>query len=309
MGALVRHPRIAKRYLAIEGRRALAANGRHLAARVGPSGRSECGVSQLMRPKRRCHMASGKGAIDDPPAAFGVIRAKKVIAARRSRCRPGGPGEAPATFPAVTQPKRSRNSTTARWTTATTRSVHQSRRRRRVHRQMAEEDACRRRASPEAAAADRQGPMRQRTAPIRPTAAPIAVSRRRPPRRRGRRRHQTGRLSSTRSGTPTARATGRTGAPCARSSRGSRRRRPQAIDGAHRGPTSAGASRHGTASSPSPAARRRHRHRRGSRGTRGGEGRVGARRSGVSRQPAPAARLVGTPAARRLRLGRGAREP
>ena len=40
VGALVRHPRLAKRYLAVEGHRALAANGAVLPSRVEFDGRS-----------------------------------------------------------------------------------------------------------------------------------------------------------------------------------------------------------------------------------------------------------------------------
>ena len=80
MAALVRRPRIANRYLAIEGRRALAANGRILPRVLAHLVESEW-ASRTDAPEASLSLASGKGAIDDPPTAFGVIRAKKVIAA------------------------------------------------------------------------------------------------------------------------------------------------------------------------------------------------------------------------------------
>ena len=72
--------RLAKRYLAVEGHRALAGNGDLLPSLLyrladpGVAARTDSPASSLS-------IASGKDAVDDPPAAFGVIRAKKVIAA------------------------------------------------------------------------------------------------------------------------------------------------------------------------------------------------------------------------------------
>ena len=80
VGALVRHPRLARRYLAVEGHRALAAIGdllpRMLNSLVDPemASRSDSPASSLS-------IASGKDVLGDPPAQFGVIRAKKVVAA------------------------------------------------------------------------------------------------------------------------------------------------------------------------------------------------------------------------------------
>jgi Mg-chelatase subunit ChlD len=79
MRPLARHFRLTKRYLAVEGHRALAANagmlprslataGPHIAKRSTSSGHS-------------LSLASGKEAIDDPPPEFGVIRATKVLTA------------------------------------------------------------------------------------------------------------------------------------------------------------------------------------------------------------------------------------
>ena len=79
MGSLVRRSRIANRYLSIEGRRALAANAgllpRALTHLFDPGS-----ASHTDAPLTSLSMASGNGAVDDPPACFGVIRAKKVLA-------------------------------------------------------------------------------------------------------------------------------------------------------------------------------------------------------------------------------------
>jgi hypothetical protein len=79
MGSLVRRPRIANRYLSIEGRRALAANAgllpRALAHLLDPGS-----ALRTDAPQTSLSLASGKGAIDDAPTCFGVIRAKKVLA-------------------------------------------------------------------------------------------------------------------------------------------------------------------------------------------------------------------------------------
>jgi nitric oxide reductase NorD protein len=80
VGSLVRHPRIARRYLAVEGHRALVAN-----ADLLPGVLLSLADPQLAHrsdsPASSLSIASGKDALDDPPAVFGVIRAKKVIAA------------------------------------------------------------------------------------------------------------------------------------------------------------------------------------------------------------------------------------
>ncbi len=80
VGPMVRHPRLARRYLAIEGHRALVANGDLLPGVLGSladremARRSDSAASSLS-------IASGKEALDDAPVGFGVIRAKKVLAA------------------------------------------------------------------------------------------------------------------------------------------------------------------------------------------------------------------------------------
>ena len=80
MARLVRHPRAARRYLAVEGHRALLANcdllPGVLAALGDPdvAGRSDSPAASLS-------LASRKEVLDEAPAVFGVVRAKKVIAA------------------------------------------------------------------------------------------------------------------------------------------------------------------------------------------------------------------------------------
>jgi len=77
---LVRHPRLARRYLAVEGHRALIANAELLPgvlASVGDRGIA----SRSDSPAASLRFAAGRAAIDDPAPAFGVIRAAKVAAA------------------------------------------------------------------------------------------------------------------------------------------------------------------------------------------------------------------------------------
>jgi nitric oxide reductase NorD protein len=80
VGALVRHPRLARRYLAVEGHRALAAIGDLLPGVLNSLADPEM-ASRSDSPASSLSIASGKDALDDPPAEFGVIRAKKVVAA------------------------------------------------------------------------------------------------------------------------------------------------------------------------------------------------------------------------------------
>jgi nitric oxide reductase NorD protein len=80
VGALVRHPRVARRYLAIEGHRALAAIGDLLPGVLNSLSDPEM-ASRSDSPASSLSIASGKDALDDPPAEFGVIRAKRVVAA------------------------------------------------------------------------------------------------------------------------------------------------------------------------------------------------------------------------------------
>ncbi|WP_145013517.1 nitric oxide reductase activation protein NorD [Mycobacterium marseillense] len=76
---LVRHPRLARRYLAIEGHRALVSNADLLPGVLASvvdrdiAGRSDSPAASL-------GLASSRGTIADPPPEFGVIRAAKVVA-------------------------------------------------------------------------------------------------------------------------------------------------------------------------------------------------------------------------------------
>jgi hypothetical protein len=97
VSSLLRHPRTAKRYLAVEGHRALAANSALLPAillaLVDPemSARTDSPASSLK-------IASRRGDLPGPPAAFGVIRAKKLIAANGRNARAAeseSPGHVP----------------------------------------------------------------------------------------------------------------------------------------------------------------------------------------------------------------------
>lgn len=80
IGALVRHRRLAERYLAVEGHRALLANHALLPNSLGAlvdrsiAERSDSAASSLA-------IARGRDALSAPPAGFGVIQAKKVLAA------------------------------------------------------------------------------------------------------------------------------------------------------------------------------------------------------------------------------------
>lgn len=80
ISVLVRHRRLANRYLAIEGHRALLANGALLPnSLVGVADRSVGERSDS--PASSLELARRRDALADPPAAFGAIRAKKVLAA------------------------------------------------------------------------------------------------------------------------------------------------------------------------------------------------------------------------------------
>ncbi|ODQ92304.1 nitric oxide reductase activation protein NorD [Mycolicibacterium flavescens] len=75
-----RRPALARRYLAVEGHRALAVNEELLPARV----RSLIDLDITARvgtPAESLAMASGRDRPADPPASFGVIRARQLLAA------------------------------------------------------------------------------------------------------------------------------------------------------------------------------------------------------------------------------------
>ncbi len=80
MRCLHRHPRLAGRYLAIEGHRALVANSDVLPAFLASLGNHDI-ASRSDSPADSLRLAEGRSGIDDPAPEFGVIRAAKVLAA------------------------------------------------------------------------------------------------------------------------------------------------------------------------------------------------------------------------------------
>lgn len=97
MRALARHPRLARRYLAVEGHRALVANGRLLPGVLATLGhRATAGGSDS--PAASLRIAKGRAVIDDPAPEFGVIRAAKVLAAH-TRAAAQADGESPGHVP------------------------------------------------------------------------------------------------------------------------------------------------------------------------------------------------------------------
>jgi len=94
---LARHSRLARRYLAIEGHRALVANADVLPRVLASVGDPDV-ASRSNSPAGSLSLASGRAAIDDPPPEFGVIRANKVLAASSRAARQTGqekPGHVP----------------------------------------------------------------------------------------------------------------------------------------------------------------------------------------------------------------------
>jgi nitric oxide reductase NorD protein len=80
MRALVRHPRTARRYLAVEGHRALLSNADLLPSSLASIGDREI-AGRSDSPAASLAIATGRAPVDEAPAAFGVIRAGKVVAA------------------------------------------------------------------------------------------------------------------------------------------------------------------------------------------------------------------------------------
>ncbi|WP_370499122.1 nitric oxide reductase activation protein NorD [Mycobacterium sp. pR1184] len=79
--SLLHHPRLAKRYLAVESHRALVAN-----EQVLPTVLSSLGNRDIARrsdsPAASLALAAGRAPVAEPQPAFGVIRAAKLMAAR-----------------------------------------------------------------------------------------------------------------------------------------------------------------------------------------------------------------------------------
>lgn len=78
--ALVRHPTWARRYLAIEGHRALVANAHLLPGRLAALGNPDVAIRSAS-PADSLRIARGREPIDDPAPQFGVLRAARVLAA------------------------------------------------------------------------------------------------------------------------------------------------------------------------------------------------------------------------------------
>ncbi|WP_445163926.1 nitric oxide reductase activation protein NorD [Mycobacterium sp. Dal123C01] len=79
VGPLVRHPRLAKRYLAVEAHRALVANAHVLPTVLASLGNRDI-AGRSDSPAASLAIAAGRTALDDPAPEFGVIRAAKVMA-------------------------------------------------------------------------------------------------------------------------------------------------------------------------------------------------------------------------------------
>jgi hypothetical protein len=76
---LLRHPRLARRYLAVEGHRALVTNSDLLPGILVALGNPDI-ASRSDSPAASLRIAEGRAAVDDPAPEFGVIRAAKVLA-------------------------------------------------------------------------------------------------------------------------------------------------------------------------------------------------------------------------------------
>ncbi len=84
---LVRHPRVARRYLGLEAHRALLANSGVLPGSLASMGdRDIAGRSDS--PAASLRIAEERAAIDDPAPEFGVIRAAKILALSSRAARP-----------------------------------------------------------------------------------------------------------------------------------------------------------------------------------------------------------------------------
>jgi nitric oxide reductase NorD protein len=94
---LARHSRLAKRYLAIEGHRALVANAGVLPRVLGSLGNAEI-ARRSSSPVESLSLASGREAVDDPAPEFGVIRAGKLLAAAARATKQADQGQ-PAHVP------------------------------------------------------------------------------------------------------------------------------------------------------------------------------------------------------------------
>ena len=142
VGALVRHRKLAKRYLTVEGHRALAANAPLLPNVLVSLGDRDIG-GRSDSPHESLAIAASRQALEDPAPEFGVIRAAKVIAACARMAKQdeeAKPGHVPRRNGATgTRGARRRRDGRLR----RPRLVHQPGWRGRIHRQVVEEDAVR----------------------------------------------------------------------------------------------------------------------------------------------------------------------
>ncbi|GAB4615012.1 nitric oxide reductase activation protein NorD [Mycobacterium avium] len=100
VGRLLRHRKLAQRYLTVEGHRALVANAPVLPRVLASLGdRGVAGRSDS--PRASLALAAAQVALPDPEPEFGVIRAGKVLAACGRAARPDQPDDkaAPAHVP------------------------------------------------------------------------------------------------------------------------------------------------------------------------------------------------------------------
>jgi nitric oxide reductase NorD protein len=94
---LTRHPRLARRYLAVEAHRALVSNADVLPRMLAAVADRDI-ASRSDSPAASLNIASGKSAIQDPPPEFGIIRATKILAAcaqAAPQADPDKPGHIP----------------------------------------------------------------------------------------------------------------------------------------------------------------------------------------------------------------------
>jgi nitric oxide reductase NorD protein len=91
---LARHSRLAKRYLAIEGNRALVANADILPRVLGSLASTEI-ARRSNSPAESLSLASGKAVFAHPPAEFGVVRAGKLLAVSGRAAKQAEPEHVP----------------------------------------------------------------------------------------------------------------------------------------------------------------------------------------------------------------------
>lgn len=83
---LGRRPRLARRYLAVEGHRALVSNADVLPSVLATVADPDI-AARADSPAASLSLACGSSAIDEPPPEFGVIRAGKILAATAQAAR------------------------------------------------------------------------------------------------------------------------------------------------------------------------------------------------------------------------------